>query len=128
MGRELFVSSAEAEAPVDSVRPDRVCRAAGMTTVFEAAAASRRRPTGAQAVPALLSVFNPVPSVQGETMSTSSLASAAVPGARASSLALSLLGAALLGALIVFATGFSSISAAHNASHDMRHSNAFPCH
>jgi cobalt transporter subunit CbtB len=61
-------------------------------------------------------------------MNTSSLVSATVPRARASSLALSLLGAVLLGALIVFATGFSNISAAHNAAHDMRHSNAFPCH
>lgn len=61
-------------------------------------------------------------------MSTSSLASTAVPRARASSLAMSLLGSALLGALIVFATGFSNISVAHNAAHDMRHANAFPCH
>lgn len=62
-------------------------------------------------------------------MSTSSITSIAVPGARRLSATLvSLIGAALLGAVIVFATGFSSISAAHNAAHDMRHSNAFPCH
>jgi cobalt transporter subunit CbtB len=61
-------------------------------------------------------------------MSTSSFTTVTVPGARSSSVVLSLIGAALLGAVIVFATGFSNIGAAHNASHDMRHSNAFPCH
>jgi cobalt transporter subunit CbtB len=44
------------------------------------------------------------------------------------SAATALLGAALLGAVIVFFVGFSSMSAAHNAAHDMRHANAFPCH
>ena len=39
-----------------------------------------------------------------------------------------LLGAFLLGVVMVFATGFSSTSAVHNAAHDMRHTNAFPCH
>jgi cobalt transporter subunit CbtB len=33
-----------------------------------------------------------------------------------------------LGAGIVFAIGFSSISFAHNAAHDTRHSIGFPCH
>ena len=44
------------------------------------------------------------------------------------SAATALLGAALVGAIIVFAVGFSDISAAHNAAHDMRHANGFPCH
>lgn len=39
-----------------------------------------------------------------------------------------LMGALLLGVVMVFATGFSSTSAVHNAAHDMRHTNAFPCH
>lgn len=39
-----------------------------------------------------------------------------------------LVGALLLGVVMVFATGFSSASAVHNAAHDMRHANAFPCH
>lgn len=38
------------------------------------------------------------------------------------------LAAFLLGVVMVFATGFSSTSAVHNAAHDMRHANAFPCH
>ena len=33
-----------------------------------------------------------------------------------------------LGLLIVGVVGFSHISAVHNAAHDVRHANAFPCH
>jgi len=33
-----------------------------------------------------------------------------------------------LGLLIVGMVGFSHIDAVHNATHDVRHSNAFPCH
>lgn len=33
-----------------------------------------------------------------------------------------------LGLFIVGVVGFSHISAVHNAAHDVRHSNAFPCH
>ena len=36
--------------------------------------------------------------------------------------------AALLGIFIVGGVGFSHIEAVHNASHDYRHSTAFPCH
>ena len=36
--------------------------------------------------------------------------------------------AALLGAFIVFGVGFAHIGALHNAAHDVRHSNGFPCH
>jgi cobalt transporter subunit CbtB len=61
-------------------------------------------------------------------MSTTSTQAIALPHLRTSSLLTPLLGAMLLGALIVFATGFSSAGVAHNAAHDMRHANAFPCH
>lgn len=61
-------------------------------------------------------------------MTTSSAQSLALPGLRVSSLAPSLIGALLLGAVMVFATGFSYSSVAHNAAHDMRHANGFPCH
>ena len=37
-------------------------------------------------------------------------------------------GAAVLGALLVYFAGFSHIDAVHNAAHDSRHSSAFPCH
>ena len=33
-----------------------------------------------------------------------------------------------LGLFIVGMVGFSHISAVHNAAHDVRHANAFPCH
>ena len=41
---------------------------------------------------------------------------------------LQLLAAFLLGAVIVYAAGFVNTSAVHNAAHDMRHSQGFPCH
>jgi cobalt transporter subunit CbtB len=41
---------------------------------------------------------------------------------------LQLLGAFILGAAIVYAAGFVNTSAVHNAAHDMRHSQGFPCH
>jgi cobalt transporter subunit CbtB len=41
---------------------------------------------------------------------------------------LQLAGAFFLGAVIVYAAGFVSTSAVHNAAHDMRHSQGFPCH
>jgi cobalt transporter subunit CbtB len=51
----------------------------------------------------------------------------AVSGQRAAVM-LPALFAALLGAFLIFGVGFSHISAFHNAAHDTRHSNAFPCH
>jgi cobalt transporter subunit CbtB len=51
----------------------------------------------------------------------------AVSGQRAAVVLPALL-AALLGAFLIFGVGFSHISAFHNAAHDTRHSNAFPCH
>lgn len=36
--------------------------------------------------------------------------------------------AALLGLFIVGFVGFSQVEAVHNAAHDTRHANAFPCH
>lgn len=36
--------------------------------------------------------------------------------------------AALLGLVMVYATGFSTSVNAHNAAHDGRHSHSFPCH
>ncbi len=39
-----------------------------------------------------------------------------------------LAGALLLGIVILYAAGFVSASAVHNAAHDMRHSQGFPCH
>ncbi len=41
---------------------------------------------------------------------------------------ISALFAALLGVFVTWGVGFSHIAALHNAGHDTRHSNAFPCH
>jgi cobalt transporter subunit CbtB len=56
-----------------------------------------------------------------------STAAGAVSGQRAAVVLPALL-AALLGAFLIFGVGFSHVSAFHNAAHDTRHSNAFPCH
>jgi cobalt transporter subunit CbtB len=36
--------------------------------------------------------------------------------------------AIVLGMLIVATAGFAQLEVVHNAAHDTRHSNAFPCH
>jgi cobalt transporter subunit CbtB len=36
--------------------------------------------------------------------------------------------AALLGVIVIWGVGFSHASVLHNAAHDVRHSNGFPCH
>jgi cobalt transporter subunit CbtB len=46
----------------------------------------------------------------------------------ASSRAIQLALAGLLGVFILGFTGFSHMEVAHNAAHDYRHSMAFPCH
>ena len=37
-------------------------------------------------------------------------------------------GALLLGLVMLYAVGFSEVSVAHNAAHDVRHANGRPCH
>ncbi len=34
----------------------------------------------------------------------------------------------LLGLVVVYSVGFSPFTRAHNAAHDTRHANGFPCH
>lgn len=48
--------------------------------------------------------------------------------ALATSRAVPIFMAALLGIFIVGGVGFSHIEAVHNAAHDYRHSMSFPCH
>jgi cobalt transporter subunit CbtB len=36
--------------------------------------------------------------------------------------------AGMLGMVLIWGVGFSHVEAFHNAAHDTRHSNAFPCH
>lgn len=40
----------------------------------------------------------------------------------------SALAVAALGITLLWGVGFSHIEAVHNAAHDTRHSNGFPCH
>lgn len=41
---------------------------------------------------------------------------------------LQLVGALLLGTIILYGAGFLNTAAVHNAAHDTRHSQGFPCH
>ena len=41
---------------------------------------------------------------------------------------LQLISAFLLGAIVLYAAGFVNTTAVHNAAHDTRHSQGFPCH
>jgi cobalt transporter subunit CbtB len=41
---------------------------------------------------------------------------------------LQLASAFLLGIVLLYGAGFVQTSAAHNAAHDMRHTQGFPCH
>lgn len=59
--------------------------------------------------------------------STTASVATAVIGRRVSAIGQALL-AALFGAFLIWGVGFSHISVFHNAAHDTRHSNAFPCH
>jgi cobalt transporter subunit CbtB len=34
----------------------------------------------------------------------------------------------LFGLIVLYAVGFTTVSKVHNAAHDARHSNGFPCH
>ncbi len=53
--------------------------------------------------------------------------SVAAPNALANRLAAAAC-AALFGVFLLWGVGFSQLEAFHNAAHDTRHSNAFPCH
>ena len=46
----------------------------------------------------------------------------------AASAAIQALAAICLGIFVIGMAGFSHLAVVHNASHDTRHSNAFPCH
>ena len=39
-----------------------------------------------------------------------------------------LVAALVLGAVVLYGAGFLNTAAAHNAAHDARHSQGFPCH
>ncbi|MCJ2006283.1 CbtB-domain containing protein [Methylobacterium sp. E-041] len=49
-------------------------------------------------------------------------------GTRANEGFVAIVAAAMLGLGLVFLAGFSPASALHNAAHDFRHTQNFPCH
>ena len=65
--------------------------------------------------------------MQYQTSSASTL-DKTVPVSTSISKPLQLVGALLLGCVILYSAGFANISVAHNAAHDTRHSQGFPCH
>ncbi len=60
-------------------------------------------------------------------MSTKQNTAAGAVSAKTGSVA-QFLTAIVLGLFIVGFVGFSHVEAVHNAAHDTRHANAFPCH
>lgn len=48
--------------------------------------------------------------------------------AKSTSALLSIVFVALIGATVVFTSGFAHSQTLHDAAHDMRHSTGFPCH
>jgi cobalt transporter subunit CbtB len=63
-------------------------------------------------------------------MATALLASGAQVDAisRRASAIVQAVAALLLGALVIGVAGFSHLDIVHNAAHDTRHANGFPCH
>ena len=64
--------------------------------------------------------------MKNQTSTISNIQSTAIPITFSKSL--QLISAMLLGIVILYGAGFVQTSAAHNAAHDMRHSQGFPCH
>lgn len=65
------------------------------------------------------------------TASSAPASASPVAGAKSSARRVSpaaCLGAALLGMLLLYGVGFSQPTVAHNAAHDARHAQGFPCH
>lgn len=58
----------------------------------------------------------------------SSTTSSSIRISRSSSAVVQAMSALALGLFVIAAAGFTQMPAVHNAAHDMRHSNAFPCH
>jgi cobalt transporter subunit CbtB len=62
------------------------------------------------------------------SQSSAAAPNSAVAATASSSVLVQAAAALLLGIFVVGMAGFSHLDAVHNASHDTRHSNAFPCH
>jgi cobalt transporter subunit CbtB len=66
-------------------------------------------------------------SMQHNSLAITQRTADSVVGGRSSTLAAAMM-SAILGLVIIWGVGFSHIDVVHNAAHDTRHSNAFPCH
>ena len=61
-------------------------------------------------------------------MQNTQVLAGAIAAGTSTSIVLQALAAMMLGTFIIGMVGFSQIDVVHNAAHDTRHSNAFPCH
>ena len=66
-------------------------------------------------------------SMQHNSLAITQPTARTVAGGRSATLAAAMM-SAFLGLVIIWGVGFSHIDVFHNAAHDTRHSNAFPCH
>ena len=62
------------------------------------------------------------------TSNIAATANIAAPTTTSASTLAQIGGALLLGLVMLYAVGFSDVSVAHNAAHDVRHANGRPCH
>ncbi len=61
-------------------------------------------------------------------MTTKTLTTKTLAGARADAGLATILFVAVIGATLLFTAGFASPAVMHDAAHDTRHSIGFPCH
>ena len=61
-------------------------------------------------------------------MQNSNVATASVATSSQSGRIIALAASALIGLGVVFAVGLAQANALHDAAHDVRHANGFPCH
>ena len=66
-------------------------------------------------------------SMQHNSLAITQPTARTVAGGRSATLTAAMM-SAFLGLVIIWGVGFSHIDVFHNAAHDTRHSNAFPCH
>jgi cobalt transporter subunit CbtB len=61
-------------------------------------------------------------------MQTSAVLNTASTRIRAIAVPWPALGVLMFGLVMLYSVGFSTFTRAHNAAHDTRHANGFPCH
>jgi cobalt transporter subunit CbtB len=61
-------------------------------------------------------------------MQTSAALNTTTTQVRTASIPWPALGVLIFGFVMLYCVGFSTVTQAHNAAHDTRHANGFPCH